>query len=184
MGWVVVLTTLNRFAGDYVGGLLLLYAVLTAVVGLGARSIRPVLWFLGFGLPRAAVGTGTAPARHTTPLILLPCMTTIALLEGIAIQAHISTRKELREREERLRSIAENVSDGIYRSTPEAGLAYANQAFAEMFGYERPEEVLRVDRATMYADPDEREQLREKAKREGSFGPTELERRDASSPSG
>jgi len=55
------------------------------------------------------------------------------------------------------RSITENVSEGIYRSTPEEGIVYANQAFAEMFGYKSPEAILQVDPGSLYADAAERE---------------------------
>ena len=64
----------------------------------------------------------------------------------------------LRDREARLRSITENVSDGIYRSRPGEGLVFANQAFAEMFGYESVESLFQVDPAALYADPSERAQ--------------------------
>jgi PAS domain S-box-containing protein len=64
----------------------------------------------------------------------------------------------LRDREARLRSITENVSDGIYRSRPGEGLVFANQAFAEMFGYESAESLFQVDPAALYADPSERAQ--------------------------
>lgn len=62
--------------------------------------------------------------------------------------------RELREREEWLRSITENVPDGICRSDPEEGLVYANQALARMFGYEDPEDMLDLDPADLYANPD------------------------------
>ena len=46
------------------------------------------------------------------------------------------TREKLQEKDERLQSIAENVSEGIYRSTPGGELVHVNQALAEMFGYD------------------------------------------------
>ena len=81
-------------------------------------------------------------------------------------------RKEI---EERLRAITENVSEGIYRSTPDEGLIYANQTFAEMFGHDGVEEVLEIDPSTLYANPEAREQLRMAARGEGSFDRVEAE---------
>jgi len=77
--------------------------------------------------------------------------------------------EKLREREERVRAITENVSEGLYRSTADEGLVYANQTFAKMFGYNDVEEVLEVDPATLYATPESRERLREAAKEQDSF---------------
>ena len=83
--------------------------------------------------------------------------------------------EKLREREERLRAITENVSEGIYRSTADEGLVFANQTFAEMFGYDRVEEVLEVAPTALYATPEERNRLREAAQGEDSFERIEVE---------
>jgi len=56
MGWFSALAAANRFSADYAVGLLLVYVMLAAVIGFGARSARPVLWFLGFGFLAATVG--------------------------------------------------------------------------------------------------------------------------------
>lgn len=94
--------------------------------------------------------------------------------------------KELGEHEEQLRSITENISDGIYRSTPSSGLVYANQAFAAMLGYENPQEILEADPRNFYADPEERERLREILRTEGHFDTVEVEfsRKDESTFTG
>ncbi|WP_199774274.1 PAS domain S-box protein [Salinibacter altiplanensis] len=95
------------------------------------------------------------------------------------------SQEALRERESRLRSITENVSDGIYRST-EDGLVYANQALIEMFGYEDLEAFQEADPRMFYADPDRREELIEKEAREGRLDGEEVRyrRRDGSTFTG
>jgi PAS domain S-box-containing protein len=92
----------------------------------------------------------------------------------------------LRRREERLRAITENVSEGIYRSTAEEGLTFANQAFANMFGYDTVEALLEADPARLYANPEERERLRRRARQDGTFDAVEVEyrRRDGSTFTG
>ncbi len=90
-----------------------------------------------------------------------------------------NTKEKLQERDERLQSIAENVSEGIYRSTPDEGLVNVNQAFAEMFGYDSVEEVLGVAPEELYADPDERERILEKADEQGGLDGKDIEFRRA-----
>jgi len=182
MAWFTLVATLNRFASEYAVNLLLAYAVLGVAVGLGARSFRPVLCFLGVGLLLVAGGVSVAPAYQTRPLILLASMTTVALTEGIAFQGRLSIRRELAERERQLRSINENIVEGIYRSTPEEGLIYANQSLAEMFGFDRPEALLQVDPAELYAHPEVRKENRRITREQGSVGAAEVEfkRRDGS----
>ncbi len=91
----------------------------------------------------------------------------------------VTKRKEreeqLREREELLRSITENVSEGIYRSTPEEGIVYANSAFVEMFGYESRDELRAADPSTFYADPAEREALYRQEDEQGGLDGVEVQ---------
>ncbi|MFB6272417.1 MAG: PAS domain S-box protein, partial [Salinibacter sp.] len=68
-------------------------------------------------------------------------------------------QEQLREREQLLRSITENVHDGIYRIAPDDGLVYANEAFAHLFGYETAEDVLALDPTDLYDDADRRSPL-------------------------
>lgn len=175
MGWVALVAGRSGFAGGYAADLLLVFGSLLVVVGSGARSIRAVLWFGGFGIAAAAGGLLLGPAPQTSPPLLLASMTAAALLVGLTLWAHLSVRERLRERGEQLRSITENVSEGIYRSVPGEGLVYANQAFAEMFGFESPEEIRQTDPVQLYVDSSERERLREKAREQGSFDAAEVE---------
>ncbi len=71
----------------------------------------------------------------------------------------IQAEKALRERKRALSSINKNITEGIYRSTPNDGLVYINQAFANMFGYER-QELIDLEGPEMYADEERREELR------------------------
>ncbi len=58
------------------------------------------------------------------------------------------------------RSIFDNATMGIYRSTVEGKLVKANDAFAKMMGYDSVEEVLRCDlRTDLYFYPEQREKL-------------------------
>ncbi|WP_251980336.1 PAS domain S-box protein [Salinibacter ruber] len=80
-----------------------------------------------------------------------------------------STERALEKRERELRSITENVTQGIYRSVPEEGLVYVNQAFADIFGYESPEAIKAVDPVELYVRPERRAELRDRLRREGQI---------------
>ncbi|NPU83225.1 MAG: PAS domain S-box protein [Syntrophaceae bacterium] len=85
-------------------------------------------------------------------------------LTGIIINSHdITERKraeeELRESEERYRSIYENAIEGIYQSTPEGRYISVNPAMARLCGYASPEEMVATvtDIETQYyADSEDR----------------------------
>lgn len=102
--------------------------------------------------------------------------------------AHRQAKMEaqLRTREEQLRSVMENVSEGIFRTTREEGLTYANQSFARMFGYESVAEVLEVDPKVLYAEPEERRRLIDVVDEENAADGEEVEfrRKDGSTFTG
>ncbi len=175
MAWFTVVATLNHFGGEYGVGVILSYAVIPTVIGPGARSVRPVFYFLGAGFLFVVVGTAVGPPLRLSHGGLFASMATVALFEGIAIRGRLSIREELAEREEQLRSVTENVSEGIYRSTPEEGPIYANQALAEMFGFDRPAGILQVDPAALYADPADRDRFLERTNEQDGLDGAEIE---------
>lgn len=134
-----------------------------------SRSLRPVLQFAGVGLLFTA---GDVPLSRTA--ILLGSLTTVGAAESIAIQAHVTIRRESREQKKQLLTIADNLSDGIYGSKPAESLLFANQAFVDMFGFGSVKEALAADPGDLYVNPERRTDLRKKAKRDGSFKDTRV----------
>lgn len=70
----------------------------------------------------------------------------------------------------RLRGIFDTVVEGIFQSTPEGRYVVVNPAFARMFGYDSPEQMMRevTDiRAQLYANPAERDRLLTTVQSEG-----------------
>jgi len=67
----------------------------------------------------------------------------------------------LRWAEEKYRSIFENSIAGIFRTTPEGRVISANPAFARIFGYGAPEEMLNLSDVArqIYVNPERREDL-------------------------
>ncbi|MFL5561944.1 MAG: ATP-binding protein [Gemmatimonadaceae bacterium] len=71
----------------------------------------------------------------------------------------------LQESEERYRSLIARAYYGIYRSTADGRFLEVNAALVRMLGYESAEELMRVDIASLYADPADRERLVQAAER-------------------
>lgn len=86
---------------------------------------------------------------------------------ALALAARMT--QELRDKEQLLSSITNNISDGIYRSNLSRGLVYVNEALAHIFGFESPQELLRVSGEELYADPVRREQLRTLLEQQGHY---------------
>jgi two-component system cell cycle sensor histidine kinase/response regulator CckA len=69
---------------------------------------------------------------------------------------------EHRLAEERYRSIFENAAEGIFQSTPEGQFISVNPAFAQIYGYESPQEVISTIQdisRQMYTDPKKHEEI-------------------------
>ncbi|PSQ96282.1 MAG: hypothetical protein BRD55_07480, partial [Bacteroidetes bacterium SW_9_63_38] len=90
-------------------------------------------------------------------------------------------RERLREHRNLLQSITQNVSEGIFRSRPEKGVFYANQALVDMFGYDTVEELRARDPEALYANPERREALlRAVEQRDEGCREVEFQRKDGS----
>ncbi len=111
----------------------------------------------------------TGPGMGQPPVFLLSAF---GAAGGIAVGVYTAHLKRTRSDYQR---IIGNVSDGIFRSTSEGELVYANQAFAEMFGYDHPSEILTVDPSSLYADPEQRTRLREEAQDDDQIDNVEVE---------
>ena len=88
----------------------------------------------------------------------------------------------LRENQQLLASVAENISEAVYRSSPEHGLIFVNQAYLKLFGYASLEALRQIPREKLYANPADRARLLELLQREGRVANEEVlyQRRDGS----
>jgi PAS domain S-box-containing protein len=87
-------------------------------------------------------------------------------------QEHLEERveertAELRESEERYRTLFDGVPVGLYRSTPSGEMVDANLALVEMLGYPSREDYLMVDSASVYVSPKDRVRWQTLMQREG-----------------
>ena len=93
-------------------------------------------------------------------------------LRGFAVDITDRRRTEeaLRKSEERFRNIFENATEGIYQTTPEGRYLNVNPAFARMFGYSSPQEM--IDSVSnigqqLYVNPKDREEMVRKLREHG-----------------
>ena len=92
--------------------------------------------------------------------------------QNAQLQREIAERKEveaqLRKSEGKYRNLFDNAPLGIFRTTPEGTLLEVNQAFARMFGYESPEEVISTVKEMtlqMWREPRNRQEVIDSARR-------------------
>jgi len=78
-----------------------------------------------------------------------------AIIRDITVRKQVEA--ELRNSEERYRTLFDSMMDGIYRSTHEGRFVDVNPAMVRMFGYSSREEMLAVDiKKDLYFSPQER----------------------------
>ncbi|HEX7965886.1 MAG TPA: EAL domain-containing protein [Gammaproteobacteria bacterium] len=116
----------------------------------------------------------------TLPATLL--VLNLGLNRSRALKLAEQMTASLREQEQLLSSVTGNISDGIYRSTPDKGMIYANEALARMFGYSSTHELMSVAGPILYANPRRRQELTQLLDDEGHYRNQEVEyqRKDGS----
>jgi len=143
----------------------------------------PLTWIalqdgiFGISLGVTAANFGTAIVVLTFPialsqllelqlLMLVICGT--GLLTGAVVTAHRKTAEEMLVSEDRFRSLYENATIGIYRTTPDGKILLANPALIGMLGYGSFEELAQRDLETEGYEPSyERSKFRTQIETEG-----------------
>jgi PAS domain S-box-containing protein len=100
------------------------------------------------------------------------------LLERAAALAGIAMERE--RNEELLASINRSVNEGLFRSSPERGFHYVNDALVRMLGYGSAEQLMTVKPADLYVEPWRQREFRARVERLGAAASEEipLRRRD------
>ncbi|MCS6807111.1 MAG: PAS domain S-box protein [Blastocatellia bacterium] len=82
---------------------------------------------------------------------------------------------QIKESERKYRSIFNNVSVGLYQTTPDGRILTANPALVRLLGYESVEELLAADvRQDIYVDPADREKALQVLQQQGQYDSVEL----------
>ena len=134
-------------------------------------------WRLDFaeppGIAWTALLVALAGIMVSVPVALL--VLNLGLTRSRALRIADQMSESFREQEQLLSSIAGNISDGIYRSTPDKGMIYANEALARMFGYPSADELIHAAGPILYADPRRRKELEELLDAHGQYHEAEVE---------
>ncbi len=99
----------------------------------------------------------------------------------IVVIRNISDRKqsenELRQAEEKYRSIFENATEGIFQSTPAGQFMSANPALAAIYGYSSPEELKSLTNIanSLYVQPNRRAEFLDLMQQQGGVSEFESE---------
>jgi PAS domain S-box-containing protein len=122
------------------------------------------IWAVAGGLATllvASIGVGLQSVQgRMQPLMIVVQMATFGATGGLLLGVNVAeirqARAALETREYQFRSIAQNVSDGIFRYSLQGGggdaeIVYANDAFAGMFGYDDPAEIVGSDPGDFHA---------------------------------
>ena len=85
------------------------------------------------------------------------------------------TEEALRASEAKFRSLFENVSVGVFRTSPEGTIITANPMLARLFGYDSLEEFLAIDVARdLYVNPQDRKVWQQQLEERGELHSVEL----------
>ncbi|MFI5268510.1 MAG: putative bifunctional diguanylate cyclase/phosphodiesterase, partial [Chloroflexota bacterium] len=131
-------------------------------------------------LALASLFTVLAGIMVSVPLALL--VLNLGLTRSRALRLAARMTVSLREQQQLLSSITGNISDGIYRSTPDKGMVYANDSLARMFGYGSVAELMSVAGPILYTNPRRRQELERLLDDKGQYHNEEVEyqRKDGS----
>src|SRR5215218_7867793 len=102
------------------------------------------------------------------------------LMKDNLARLNSAIERELRQAEEKYRSIFENAIEGIFQSTVDGRFLTANPAMARMLGYESPEELLgAISNISdqLYVEPGRREEFYQLALRDGFVSGFEVQMR-------
>jgi len=118
---------------------------------------------------------------HAKKRRVADCLSDCAVLIRTELAHRYETLRHA-QTQEHLEQIAANLGNGLYRSTPEEGIIYANQAFVDLFGYDTLDEIIALPPRALYADPAEQTRLLETEHANDGLDafPIELKRRDGS----
>ena len=142
------------------------------------------IWQMDFTEPSSvswiALLLALAGILVSVPVSLL--VLNLGLTRSRALRLADRMTQSLREQEQLLGSITGNISDGIYRSTPDRGMIYANEALARMFGYTDIAELIASAGPGLYANPRRRDELTRLLEEPGHYRNEEVEyqRKDGS----
>ncbi|MCS3639047.1 signal transduction histidine kinase [Salinibacter ruber] len=155
MAWYCSVATLNGFAGSYDMGLLLLYGILPFAVAIGARSMRPVWWFLGSGLLAGTVGAAFGPVRAAEALPTVGGLATVAFVEGVVIWNQLDARERLERQNDLFRRAQKLANIGAWEYEVSSGEVFWTRQVREIHGLPQGYEPTAEEAVAFYHPEDQ-----------------------------
>ncbi|WP_118837949.1 sensor histidine kinase [Salinibacter ruber] len=155
MAWYCSVATLNGFAGSYDMGLLLLYGILPFAVAIGARSMRPVWWFLGSGLLAGTVGAAFGPVRAAEALPTVGGLATVAFVEGVVIWNQLDARERLERQNDLFRRAQKLANIGAWEYEVSSGEVFWTRQVREIHGLPEDYEPTAEEAVAFYHPEDQ-----------------------------
>jgi PAS domain S-box-containing protein len=139
------------------------FGVIPRHAGALLQRIQNVDRFLGiaFFFNQELYGASMVALRKNVPNPTTELIESFAHIAAMALR-RVKAEEQLRKSEEKYRNIFNNAVEGIFQATPQGRLLTINPAFAQMFGYNSPAELMQnltPERNHLFADPNDREKL-------------------------
>ena len=146
-----------------------LVAVLVAVPYVDGRTLRrlSVAAYVTALVVGVNVALAQPPAVDGGPSLSITRFLGVAVNMAIALFVIVHLSGRLNATAQRYRDLFRRVPVGMYRTTPDGRFLDVNGAFAEMFGFDKPEDLTEVPAALLYADPADRVGFRTAVDRAG-----------------
>ncbi len=89
--------------------------------------------------------------------------------EGLArdVSDRVRAEQALSESEAQLRGILDSLQDGYVRVSPDGVILFASRSLADLFGYESPDQMVGLQAVSVYAHPEDRDEMRREFARTG-----------------
>ncbi len=155
MAWYCSVATLNGFAGSYDMGLVLLYGILPFAVAIGARSMRPVWWFLGSGLLAGTAGAAFGPVRAAEALPTVGGLATVAFVEGVVIWNQLDARERLERQNDLFRRAQKLANIGAWEYEVSSGEVFWTRQVREIHGLPQGYEPTAEEAVAFYHPEDQ-----------------------------
>ncbi len=129
----------------------------------------------GIACPFALVAGAPAEWTLVAAVVSVALVIVLVVMQARHRRRFVASNAALRESQQLLASVTENIAEAIYRTEPNGRLVFVNRAYLRLFGYGSIEELNAVPREHLYARPEDRRHLLRQLEEKATFANEELE---------